>query len=46
MALALHSLLLAGGLALAGSALAKPIAQGGSFWVFKLPCWDKTTAKR
>ena len=26
--------------------LTKPIAQGGSFWVFKLPSWDKTTAKR
>ena len=24
----------------------KPVAQGGSFWVFKLPDWEKKTAKR
>ncbi|HAJ86563.1 MAG TPA: PQQ-dependent dehydrogenase, methanol/ethanol family, partial [Pseudomonas sp.] len=26
--------------------LTKPVAQGGSFWVFKLPDWEKKTAKR
>lgn len=26
--------------------LTKPVAQGGSFWVFKLPSWEQQTAKR
>ncbi len=26
--------------------LTKPVAQGGSFWVFKLPSWDKASASR
>ena len=26
--------------------LTKPVAQGGSFWVFKLPSWDTSSAKR
>jgi alcohol dehydrogenase (cytochrome c) len=26
--------------------LTKPVAQGGSFWVFKLPSWDNKTASR
>jgi alcohol dehydrogenase (cytochrome c) len=26
--------------------LTKPVAQGGSFWVFKLPGWDKASAQR
>ena len=26
--------------------LTKPVAQGGSFWVFKIPSWDNSTAKR
>jgi alcohol dehydrogenase (cytochrome c) len=26
--------------------LTKPVAQGGSFWVFKLPSWDNKTAQR
>ncbi len=26
--------------------LTKPVAQGGSFWVFKLPGWSQSTAKR
>jgi len=26
--------------------LTKPVAQGGSFWVFKLPSWDKASAQR
>ncbi|PAU61960.1 quinoprotein ethanol dehydrogenase [Pseudomonas indica] len=26
--------------------LTKPVAQGGSFWVFKLPGWDKASANR
>ncbi|MCO5787672.1 PQQ-dependent dehydrogenase, methanol/ethanol family [Pseudomonas sp. G11-1] len=26
--------------------LTKPVAQGGSFWVFKLPSWSQQTAKR
>jgi alcohol dehydrogenase (cytochrome c) len=26
--------------------LTKPIAQGGSFWVFKIPAWDKQTAQK
>ncbi len=26
--------------------LTKPVAQGGSFWVFKIPAWDTKTAKR
>jgi len=26
--------------------LTKPVAQGGSFWVFRLPEWDKTAASR
>ena len=25
--------------------LTKPVPQGGSFWVFKLPAWDKSVAK-
>ncbi|WP_370279990.1 methanol/ethanol family PQQ-dependent dehydrogenase [Pontibacterium sp.] len=25
--------------------LTKPVPQGGSFWVFKLPSWDKSVAK-
>lgn len=26
--------------------LTRPVAQGGSFWVFKLPSWDNRTASR
>ena len=26
--------------------LTKPVAQGGSFWVFKIPSWDNKTAQR
>ncbi len=26
--------------------LTKPVAQGGSFWVFKLPSWDSKAARR
>jgi alcohol dehydrogenase (cytochrome c) len=26
--------------------LTRPVAQGGSFWVFKLPSWDNKTASR
>ncbi|MEG0884162.1 MAG: PQQ-dependent methanol/ethanol family dehydrogenase [Janthinobacterium sp.] len=26
--------------------LTKPVAQGGSFWVFKIPAWDTKTAQR
>ena len=28
------------------SELTKPVAQGGSFWVFKIPSWDNQTAQR
>jgi alcohol dehydrogenase (cytochrome c) len=26
--------------------LTKPVAQGGSFWVFKIPSWDNKTAQK